>query len=241
MADKDKGRVAQRRLARRMITAVAALVALTAGVAQAEAPTSQRQASAVAGLWYWVLPDTPNGLRPTQSWSGAGTAPDGAIYVGGMDHQTNSALYRLEPGGDAGAPALTLSYVGDAEAASQAAHNWKPGEYAEKFHTHPTWYQGRVYVASLNYSLIDAGYLKAPAFHWYAYDESAGTFTDLSAGEPGGTGAPHGGIVSIVPEAGKIYGAMGPTGGLYAYDIATGRSLSLGRPAYDRNFVYPGR
>src|SRR4051794_3454314 len=170
----DKDRAGPGWLAGRLAPALAALVTLgiAAGAAQAAAPSSQRQAGAVAGLWYWVLPDTPNGLRPTQSWSGAGSAPDGAIYVGGMDHQTNSALYRLAPGGDANAPAQTLTYVGDAAAASKAAHNWRPGEYAEKFHTHPTWHDGKVYVASLNYSLLDNKYLQAPAFHWYAYDES---------------------------------------------------------------------
>ena len=241
MSDKDKGTAAERPLVRRLILAAAVLVTLAAVAAQAAVPTSQRQAGAVPGLWYWELPDTPNGLRPTQSWSGAGSAPDGAIYVGGMDHTTNAALYRLEPGGDASVPALTLSYVGDARAASEAAHNWKPGEVAEKFHTHPTWYGGRVYVASLNYSGLDDGYKKVRAFHWYAYDETAGTFTDLSATEPGGTGAPLGGIISIVPEAGKVYGAMSPTGGLYAYEVASGQSLSLGRPAYDRDYVYPGR
>ena len=230
-------------LARRLAPALAALVTLgsMAGAAQAAVPTSQRQAGAVPGIWYWVLPDTPNGLHPFQSWSGAGSAPDGAIYVGGMDHKTNAALYRLAPGGNASVPAPTLTYVGDAKAASQAADNWKTGDYTQKFHTHPTWYNGRVYVASLNYSLLDKKYLQAPAFHWYAYDKSAGTFTDLSAGEPNGTGAPHGGLVSIEPLAGKIYGAMSPTGGLYAYDIASGSSQFVARPAYKRDFVYPGR
>jgi hypothetical protein len=34
---------------------------------------------------------------------------------------------------------------------------------------------------------------------------------------------------------------MGPTGGLYAYDIASGSSRLVARPAYERPFVYPGR
>src|ERR1700760_2230776 len=49
------------------------------------------------GLWHWRLPDTPNGLRPSQSWHATGSAPDGSIYVGGMDHVTNSALYGVKP------------------------------------------------------------------------------------------------------------------------------------------------
>lgn len=50
---------------------------------------------ALDGVWLWTLPDTPNGLRPTQSWHATGSSPNGDIYVGGMDHQTNSALYQL--------------------------------------------------------------------------------------------------------------------------------------------------
>lgn len=69
------------------------------------------------GIWYWTLPNTPNGLRPLHSWSGAGSTPAGEIYVGGMDHVTNSALYRLDE--------EVLRYIGDARSASEAANNWK--------------------------------------------------------------------------------------------------------------------
>jgi hypothetical protein len=73
--------------------------------AQAAAPAAQRQAGAKPGLWYWTLPNTPNGLKPNQSWSGAGGASNGDIYVGGMNHVDNAALYRLTTkGGDASKP-----------------------------------------------------------------------------------------------------------------------------------------
>ena len=50
-----------------------------------------RRDGASDGVWYWTLPETPNGLRPTQSWSGAGSAPGGDVYGAGMDQQTNAA------------------------------------------------------------------------------------------------------------------------------------------------------
>jgi len=182
-------------------------------------------------VWYWDLPTTPNGLKPLIAYSGAGSAPDGSIYIGGMDHRTNSALYSLPAaGGTATLPAPTLGYLGDARAASEAAGNYLPGEGIEKFHTRPTWYQGKVYVANLNHSDLDAGYLNKRGFHWYAYDTAGGSFTDLSAGAPHGVGALHGGIVSTVidPARGVIYGYGGPYdptifNHVHYYDPAAGR------------------
>ena len=124
-----------------------------------------------ARVRYWVLPTTPNGSKPVQSWSGAAGAPNGDIYVAGMNYVDNAALYRLTPaGGDAAKPGLTLTYVGDAKAASQAAGNWQPGEPIEKFHTQPVWQGTRIYVANLNDLLLDNGYLSRRGFHWYGYD-----------------------------------------------------------------------
>ena len=71
-----------------------------AAAGSSEPPVGQREEGTSDGVWYWTLPDTPNGLRPTQSWSGAGSAPDGDIYVAGMDHRTNAALYRLRAEAD---------------------------------------------------------------------------------------------------------------------------------------------
>ena len=82
---------------------------------------------------HWQLPNTPNGLKPTQSWHATGSSPEGDIYVAGMDHLTNSALYRLAPN------QATLRYVGDARSASEAANNWQLTETAQKFHTRPLW------------------------------------------------------------------------------------------------------
>ena len=69
------------------------------------------------GLWHWQLPDTPNGLRPSQSWHAIGSGPDGSIYIGGMDHATNSALYCVKAGDG------MLRLLGDARSASEAAGN----------------------------------------------------------------------------------------------------------------------
>lgn len=207
-------------------------------------PAAYRERGASGGVWFWTLPDTPNGLKPTQSWSGAGPAPGGEIFVAGMDHRTNAALYRLQPGDDpAAAPGPVLIHVGNARAASEAVGNWEPGEVAEKFHTRPTWHGSRVYVATLSHSRLDDGYTAKRGFHWYAYDLADGVFRDLSAGEEGGTGARHGGLVSIAIDGGRavIYGAMLPTGDIYAYDIAAGTTRRIGRPEYGRAYVYAGR
>jgi hypothetical protein len=199
-------------------------------------------AGASDGVWYWVLPDTPGGTRPIQSWSGAGAGPGGEIYVAGMDHANNSALYRLRAG-DANAPGSALRYVGDARSASRAARNWLPGEVAEKFHTRPTWHGSRVYVANLSHSTLDDGYKRRRGFHWYAYDPDADSFSDLSASEPGGVAGQQVGIVSIAVDGVRnlIYGVSQPTGVLFVHDIAAGSTTELGRPDYQRPYVYVGR
>jgi hypothetical protein len=100
------------------------------------------------GVWEWTLPDTPNGLRPTQSWHATASSPDGDIYVGGMDHVTNAALYRLHW------RESKLQLVGDARSASEAVANWLPGETAQKFHTRPLWHNGKLYVATMDRSTL---------------------------------------------------------------------------------------
>ncbi len=190
------------------------------------------------GAWLWVLPDTPDGPKPTQSWHATGSTPAGNIYVGGMDHSTNSALYRIN--------SLTnrLAYVGDARAASLQAGNLQPGETFEKFHTRPTWLGGKIYVATMDYSGIDDGYLDRRGSHLYAFDPKTAKLVDLSALEPGGVSAPHVSVVTIAADAarGILYEAAGPTGEILRYDIAQKKTTNLGRPAaYDRPYLYVGR
>jgi hypothetical protein len=190
------------------------------------------------GAWHWQLPNTPNGLKPSQSWHATGSSPDGDIYIGGMDHVTNSALYRLEPAKG------TVRYVGDARSASEAANNWKPGETAQKFHTRPQWHMGKIYVATMDRSSLNDEYLSRRGFHWYAYDPAQEKFTDLSASEPGGTGTEHGSIVTIAsdPKLNVLYGAGVPTANIFKYDVTKSRTENLGRPAaYDSKYPYTGR
>ena len=192
----------------------------------------------LTGVWLWTLPDTPNGLRPTQSWHAIGSSPNGDIYVAGMDHKTNAALYRLD--GRTG----DLRLVGDARSASEAVGNWKPGETAQKFHTRPLWHRGKIYVATMNRSTLDDGYLSERGFRWYAYDPAENTFSDLSASEPGGTAVDHGNVVTLAsdPVRNIIYAAGVPTGEIFRYEVSLGRTIRLGRPdAYDQRYVYTGR
>jgi hypothetical protein len=190
------------------------------------------------GVWQWTLPDTPDGLHPSHSWHATGSSPDGDIYVAGMDHATNAALYRLNWREG------KLQFVGDARSASEAAKNWMPGETAQKFHTRPLWHRGKIFVATMDRSILDDGYLSRRGFHWYAYDIASKNFTDLSASEPGGSAVAHGNVVTLAsdPVRNVIYGAGVPTGEIYRYDVARGRTDILGRPgSYDQPYVYTGR
>ncbi|MGY3424024.1 hypothetical protein ACVWZW_004499 [Bradyrhizobium sp. F1.13.4] len=223
---------------------LAALVVYLASPSQAEMTSSAKPAKvtghpgALDGTWLWTLPDTANGLRPTQSWHATGSSPSGDIYVGGMDHKTNSALYRLD------STVGTLRVVGDARSASEKVSNWLPGETVQKFHTRPLWHNGKIYVATMNRSTLDEGYLKERGFHWYSYDPAQESFADLSVAEPGGTAVDHGNVVTLASDRRRnvIYAAGVPTGEIFRYDIGSGRTSRLGRPAaYDQQFVYSGR
>ena len=224
----------------RMLCAAVALIAVSCFLAvptrahsSDHKPESHARKGKTDGIWYWTLPNTPNGLTPVQSWSGAGSTPNGEIFVAGQDHKTNSALYRLRH--------QVLRYVGDARSASEAANNWEPGEVAEKFHTHPTWVDDRVYVATHSHSTMEE-YLTRRGFHWYAYDIKDRNFSDLSASQPAGVGA-KGGLITIAPDASRnlIYGAINPTGDILRHHIDSGRNERIGRPDYQRPDVYPGR
>jgi hypothetical protein len=168
-----------------LFVAVLAPAALGQTLAPSLGLSSQGWAGRLDGTWNWILPDTPNGLRPTQSRHATSSSPVGDIYVAGMSHETNSALYRLNSANG------TLRYVGDARSASEAAHNWSPDETAEKFHTRPLWHRGKVYVATMDRSNLDDEYLHRRGFHWCSYDPTRNGFEDLSAKATAGTGDTH--------------------------------------------------
>ena len=217
--------------------ATAAIGALVLGLSATAQAVSSRPA-ARDGAWLWVLPNAPGGLRPTQSWHATGATPSGDIYVGGMDHATNSALYRIIPSTG------ELAYVGDARTASRQAGNLQPGETFEKFHTRPTWLAGKIYVATMDYSVIDAGYLAHRGSHLYAFDPKLAKLVDVSATDPGGVSAPHVSVVTLAADTdrGILYEAAAPTGEILRHDVAARKTVNLGRPAvYDRPYLYVGR
>ena len=185
----------------------------------------------------WQLPNTPNGMRPHACWHSIGNAPDGEIYVGGMDHSTNSALYRIYMRDD------TLRYLGDARAASEAVNNWQSGETCQKFHDRPTFHNGKVYVNSLDRSDINDAYLSTRGYHVYAYDIAKNTFSDMSVNNPGGVGAPHLQVVTLGPDPfnNRVYGAVVPTVDIVYYDVAKNLSYTIGRPASINREIYTNR
>jgi hypothetical protein len=185
----------------------------------------------------WQLPNTPNGMRPHACWHSIGNAPDGDIYVGGMDHTTNAALYRIYMSDD------TLRYLGDAAAASEAVNNWQSGETCQKFHDRPTFHNGKVYVNSLDRSDIDDAYLSTRGYHVYAYDIAKNTFSDMSVNNPGGVGAPHLQVVTLAPDPlnNRVYGAVIPTVDIVYYDVAKNLSFTVGRPASINREIYTNR
>lgn len=195
------------------------------------------RAGDTSGVRVWQLPDAPDGSRPDQSWLAVGSGPDGSIYVSGHDHVANSMLYRLDP--ETG----SVTWVGDARAASTAADNWETGETAEKFHTRPTYHDGRMYVATLDKSSIDDAFLSTRGFHWYAYDLASGDFVDLSADEPAGVGAEHLQVVTISadPVNDRVYGMTIPDNQLLYYDVATGLTTVVGTPDEWEGYFYSGR
>ena len=192
----------------------------------ADRPVAFSRAGKIPGITSWVVPTTPNGLTPTQSWLSIGSSPDGQIYITGSDHQTNAALFRLSRKDD------QLAYAGDARAASEAVANWLPGETAQKFHVRPLYYRGRLYLATADFTDENDGFLNHRGFHWYAYDPVADRFSDLSATEPGGVGGEQASIVAMAidEERGLVYGHDTPRGNLYCYNIATGKTANLGKP-----------
>jgi hypothetical protein len=205
---------------------------------QSDLPSAAPTAGLLPGTTTWIVPATPNGLQPIQSWFSVAGLPDGNVYMSACDHTTNSALYRLNPADD------MLRYIGDARAASEAANNWLPGETAEKFHVRPLWYRGRAYLATAPYSNQDDLYLQRRGFHWYAYDTPTRELMDLSVTERTGVGADHISIFSMALDEsrGVIYGLGSPTSHLYRYDIATGQTTDLGRsPLLTRTYYNPGR
>lgn len=195
------------------------------------------RAGLLQGVQVWQLPNAPDGSRPDQSWLAVGSDPEGNIYISGHDHKTNSMLYRLDSGTG------LLAWVGDARSASLKADNWKAGETAEKFHTRPTYHDGRVYVATLDKSSMDTAFRYTRGFHWYAYDLGSGDFLDLSAGESGGVGAKALQVVTIQADSvrNRIYGMTIPENKLLMRDLDKGETVVLGTPESWKGYFYSNR
>ena len=189
------------------------------------------------GVRVWQLPDAPSGDRPDQSWLAIGSDPEGNIFVSGHDHVRNAMLYRLD------VESGLLTWVGDARTASEAVDNWRLNETAEKFHTRPTYHDGRMYVATLDKSSIDDVFRATRGFHWYAYNLDDGSFVDLSVGEPDGVGAKQLQVVTIQSDMvnGRIYGITIPENKVLFYDVERGLTTVVGSPDEWSGYFYSNR
>ncbi|MBN2545819.1 MAG: hypothetical protein JXB50_08485 [Spirochaetes bacterium] len=202
-------------------------------------PTMSRSwDSKIDGTVSWIIPDTPNGLKPSQCWFSIGSSPDGDIYIGACDHETNSALYRINTKDD------ILYYIGDARSASEKVNNWLEDETAEKFHVRPLYHKGKIYLATADFSYLTDAYLYKRGFHWYSYDISGNVFSDLSINDPGGISGEHASIMAIAIDQKReyIYGLDSPKALLFRYDINKGTTENLGRANFlTENYYTPGR
>ena len=201
------------------------------------APFDTARAGKLDGAKIWQLPNSPDGDRPDQCWLAVGSDASGDIYISGHDHINNSMLYRMTQSDD------TVRWVGDARTASEAADNWLPGETAEKFHTRPIHHNDNVYVATLDNSNMNYGFLNTRGFHWYAYSLSQNSFNDLSATEPNGVGAEtlQLATIQVDPVNNLLYGMSIPENKLVRYDIDQGQTTVLGNPSAWNDFFYTNR
>ena len=202
-------------------------------------PSADSKKGDINGIKVWQLPNAPDGTRPTQCWLAIGSSANGDIYISGHDHTNNSMLYRLNNNNS------RINWVGDAATASKEVDNWEIGEVAEKFHTRPIEHNGSMYVATLNYSTLDNGFLSTRGFHWYDYNINNNTFTDLSANEVNGVGAEYLQVVTLQIDSKNnvIYGATIPESKIVKYDIASGQTDVLGTPWGDKwdKYIYTNR
>jgi hypothetical protein len=191
----------------------------------------------VSGVESFELFDTVD-TEPIQNWYCVGNSPEGMIYIGGMDHKQNSILYEFNP------DINELSYAGDAKSAAKAANNLEVGETFEKFHCIPTYLDGKMYVASMDYSSFDDGYKNRRGFHWFSYNPSTKEMIDVtasSAGNTSGVAAAHAQATGIFADTSlhMLYALGLPTGHLYSYSNVKNEVKDYGPPPFDFPDEYP--
>lgn len=161
-------------------------------------------------VWDMVVAES---TFPDQCWLAVGSDPNGQIYASGHDHVSNSLLYRVFPD-------ETLRYIGDAKS---AAIEWNPGETAEKFHTRPTFFDGVVYVATMDKSNIGA--TGEHPFRWYGYNVGSGVFYDL-----GPTGSYESVVTLQIDQTNRTLYGMTVTNKLMRHELGSELTTNVGRP-----------
>ncbi len=232
----------------RTATSDGRLLFVLSPTAEASPERVRRSAASSDGVWYWDLPETPNGLRPLIAYSGAGSRTGRHdLRRPAWTMSANSAPLRCTAccSEHLRAAGLTLQ-LRRRRTCGLRSRRQLPVRRGDREVPHSACLARRqgLSCANLNDSTQSAAYLDKRGFHWYAYDEAAGTFEDLSVTEPGGVGAHRRRDCQhrrSTLAAALIYGSELPTGNLYAYDIARRTTTLLGRPAYGRPHVYANR
>ena len=120
-------------------------------------------------------------------------------------------------------------FLGTMREISEAERNLEPGEEIAKIHAPVLEYNGKMYFASHSFHSADE---IQRGGHFYSYDLTTGTWTDLSKHDPDGVSAPGQGIITmdILRNHNKLVGFTYPKGEIITYDLATKRTTNHGRP-----------
>jgi len=180
----------------------------------------------------------PEGYYISESWGAMGIGEDDTVYVGFTsmrpDEKEDFVLFSYNR--HTGEKKL----IGTMMEVSAAADNLGEDEVIPKGHTRMIVVDGKVYMGSQGFHDFKwdlegkeeaertKRYAALPlesfrGSHLYCYDIEAETFTDISAGLPGGIVTEHEGIVALqyMPSTGCLVGLTHPHSNLVFFDIET--------------------
>jgi hypothetical protein len=166
----------------------------------------------------------PAGMDMQQCWNGMGMDDQGRIYIGftsvRSDKREDFPVFRYDP---KNGERLFLGTFLDITA---AAGNSQLGENIPKGHTRMVYANGKMYMGSQSFHDLKWEIDSLPTYrgsHLFAFDTTAGTWSDLSAALPGGVVTEHEGIISlnILPQENLLAGLAHPSSDIVLYNYQT--------------------